>query len=63
MNFGMIMKSVFEVALIGFTLWALLHEDRIAAVEQRLVARFRRRRLKIVGSPTSRNRRAMPQRF
>lgn len=56
MSFGMIMKSVFEVALIGFTLWALLHEDRIAGFEQRLVARFRRRRLKIANTSVARDR-------
>lgn len=48
MSFGMIVRTVFEMALIGFTLWAVFHEDRFAAFEQRLFARLRRRRLRVV---------------
>ncbi len=48
MTQGMILKTVLEFGLIVFTLWALLHEDKFAAVEQRLFAYLRRRKFKVV---------------
>ena len=48
MTFGMILKTVFEFALIVFTLWAVLHEDKFAAAESRFFARLRRRKFKVV---------------
>lgn len=48
MDLGMILRTVFEIALVAFTLWALFHEDRFAALEQRLFARIRRRKLRVV---------------
>lgn len=48
MNFGMILRTIFEIALIAFTLWAVFHEDRFAALEQRLFARIRRRKFRVV---------------
>lgn len=48
MDLGMIFRTVFEVAIIVFTLWAVFHEDRFAALEQRLFARIRRRKLRVL---------------
>lgn len=53
MSFGMAMRSLFEVALVAFTLWALFHEDRIAAMEDRFFARCRRKRLTLVKPHTA----------
>lgn len=48
MTTAMIIRSIFEVALILFTILAVLHEDRIAAQEKRLLAAIRRRKLKLI---------------
>lgn len=48
MTVSMILKTVFEFALVCFTLWALFHEDRFAAFERRLACALRRRSLKVV---------------
>lgn len=40
--------SVLEVLVVGFTVWALFHEDRFADFEERLIARVRRGKLKVV---------------
>ena len=48
MDLGMIFRTIFEIALIAFALWALFHEDRFAALEQRLFARIRRRKLRVI---------------
>lgn len=52
MTTAMILRTLFEVFLVGFTLWALFHEDRFAALERRLIAYIRRRSLKVVNSPS-----------
>ncbi len=48
MTVSMILRTVFEFALVCFTLWALFHEDRFAAFERRLICTLRRRSLKVV---------------
>ncbi|MCQ2448640.1 MAG: hypothetical protein MJ132_00415 [Clostridia bacterium] len=48
MTLGMILKTLFEFALIVGTLWAVLHEDKFAAAEARFFARLRRRKFKVV---------------
>lgn len=48
MNFNDILVTLFEVALVGVTLWALFHEDVLVAFEERIISRIRRRRLKVV---------------
>ena len=42
--------SILEVLVVGFTVWALFHEDRFADFEDRLFARIRRSKLKVVKS-------------
>ena len=53
MTFGATMTTLFEIALVAVTLWALLHEDRIAALEERFFAYCRRKRLSVVRSENS----------
>ena len=48
MNFGTIIKTIFEIALIAFTLWAVFHEDKFAAFEQKIISNIRRRKLRVV---------------
>lgn len=50
MSFGMILTTAFETGLVLFTIWAVLHEEQIATAEQRLFAKIRRRKLRVVGS-------------
>lgn len=50
MTTSMILQTVFEIALVGFTLWALFNEDRFAAFEEKIVCAIRRRSLKTVPS-------------
>jgi len=52
MSFTMILSTVFEIALVGFTLWAVFHEDRIAAIEKQIFARIRRRKFRVIEGGT-----------
>ncbi len=40
--------SVLEVLVVGFTVWALFHEERLADFEDRFFARLRRSKLRVV---------------
>ncbi|MBQ8204080.1 MAG: hypothetical protein IJZ75_07365 [Clostridia bacterium] len=48
MSFVDIILTILEIALVGFTVWAVFHEDRFIAFEDRIMAKFRRGRLKVV---------------
>lgn len=49
MTSDMIIRTVFEIFLAGFTIWALFHEDRFIAFERRIIYALRRRRnIKVV---------------
>lgn len=50
MNSADVLRSLFEVILVAFTIWALFHEDRFIAFEDKLFSRIRRRSLKVVKS-------------
>lgn len=50
MTLSIALKTLFEVALVAFALWALFNEDKFIAFEERLVAYVRRRRLRIRNS-------------
>ena len=50
MTLSIALKTLFEVALVAFALWALFNEDKFIAFEERLVAYVRRRRLPIRNS-------------
>ena len=40
--------TIFEIAMTAFIIWGVFHEDRFVAFEDRVVARFRRRRFKVI---------------
>lgn len=48
MSLAQIIRTVFETALIIFTLWAVFHEDIFVAFEERIAATFKRRKLKVI---------------
>ncbi len=55
MTTGMFFTTVFEVVLVGFTVWAVFHENKFIDFEDRLFSRIRRRNLKVIkGSGTAR---------
>ena len=56
MDFNGTVTTIFEIALCGFTVWALVHEDMFIAFEERIIARFRRRKFKVLeGSKVSKS--------
>ena len=48
MNLQGALLTVFEAALVAFAVWAVFHEDRFIAFEERVAAHFRRRRFKVI---------------
>ena len=48
MNLGSTLLTIFEVALVLFTIWAVFHEDRFIAFEEKIAARIRRRKFKVI---------------
>ncbi|MCQ2440695.1 MAG: hypothetical protein MJ076_02205 [Clostridia bacterium] len=50
MNSADVLKSLFEIILVAFTIWALFHEDRFIAFEDKLFSHIRRKNLKILNS-------------
>lgn len=53
MNSADVLRSLFEVILVAFTIWALFHEDRFIAFEDKLFSRIRRKNLKVLNSTNS----------
>ena len=51
MTTAMILRTIFEILLVGFALYALFNEDKFAAVERRIFAHLRRKTFKVVSSP------------
>ena len=47
MTVSIIFSTIFEVALVGFGLWALFNEDKFIAFEERLICYIKRRRLRV----------------
>ena len=43
-----IIRTLFEIVLVAFALWAVFHEDLFIAFEERIASAFKRRRLKVV---------------
>ena len=48
MNFNGTLLTILEVAMVAFVIWAVFHEDRFVAFEERIAAHFRRRRFKVI---------------
>lgn len=55
MSTGMFFATLFEIVLVGFTVWAVFHENKFVDFEDKLFARIRRRSLKVIkGGGTAR---------
>ncbi len=48
MNFTQSLQTIFEVILVSATIAALFNEKRLAAFEKGIIAKIRRRRLKVI---------------
>lgn len=48
MNLQGTLLTIFEIALVAFTIWAVFHEDRFIKFEERVAAHFRRRRFRVL---------------
>ena len=48
MNFISSLLTIFELAMVSFVIWAVFHEDVFVAFEERIVARFRRSKFKVI---------------
>ncbi len=48
MSFRDVLLTVFEIALVTFTIWAVFHEDRFIAFEDRIKAKFRRSKFRVI---------------
>lgn len=48
LEFGL--KTIFEAGLVIAVVWGIFHEDKLIALEKRLFAAIRRRRLRVVKS-------------
>ena len=48
MTFTDILITLVEIIMVGVTLWALFHEDKLVNFEEKIKANFRRRRLRVV---------------
>ncbi len=48
MNLKDTMFTIFEIALVGFAIWSVFHEDVFVAFEEKIVERVRRRRFKVI---------------
>jgi len=48
-------STLFELGLVVFVFWAIFNEDKFIRFEKRILAYFRRRRLKVVKPVVSRS--------
>ena len=48
MNFSSTLLTIFEVALVTLTIWAVFHEDKFVKFEEKISAHLRRRRFKVL---------------
>jgi len=48
MSIGDIIRSFLELAAIIFVVWGLFHEDKFIKFEEKLFARIRRKRFKVI---------------
>lgn len=49
MNSYQVIKTVIEVLLVGFAVWAVFHEDMFIAFEERFIANRNRKKLRVIG--------------
>lgn len=48
MNFGGTLLTIFEIAMICFVIYAVFNEQKFVKFEERIAARFRRRKFKVI---------------
>ena len=48
MSFTGSLLTLFELVLVGFAIWAVFNEHIFIDFEERIAARFRRRRFKVI---------------
>lgn len=48
MNLSQTLITLFEIAFAAVVLWAVFHEDRFIAFEEKLFASIRRRRMRVI---------------
>jgi len=48
MTFIDVLRTLFEIAMVVGLVWCIFHEDRLVAFEERVLASFRRKRLRVV---------------
>jgi len=48
MGIASIIRTVFEVLLVGFTFWAVFNEHKFIAFEEKLLCGLRRKKMKTV---------------
>ena len=61
MDFTSSLITLFEIALACFVVWGVFHEDRFIKFEDRIVARFRRRKLKVIEGGSKVNKSYYPE--
>ena len=55
MSFSQVLSTVFEAALVCFTVWAVFHEDLFIKFEEKIACNFKRKRFKVVTREVSQN--------
>jgi len=53
MNLASVLRTVFEIVLVGFTVWAVFNEDRFIMFEEKIMCNIRRKKMKTVRSSTN----------
>ena len=48
MNSSQVIKTVIEIVLVGFAVWAVFHEDMFIAFEERFIANRKRKQLRVI---------------
>ena len=48
MTFSASLITIFEILMVVAVVWCIFHEDRLIAFEEKLLSRFRRKRLRVV---------------
>lgn len=55
MTFSGALITIFEILMVVAVVWCIFHEDRLVAFEEKLLSRFRRKRLRVVKVEKLRN--------
>lgn len=48
MSLGQIIRSIFEILLVGFIIWGVFNEDKFVRFEDKIAAYFRRKGFKVI---------------